>query len=153
MAGENYPKHVGVPIAEDPNTFYKLEVHFDNPAMKSVVGTSGLRMHYTDRLREHEGAILVTGVALSPLHIIPPEQQEYRSAGYCSIGCTKKVFPIKTAGNERTRTKCVCRQIADVPERRDQRRVRAAAFASGWPEAETQTHQGRKGTAATCPGV
>lgn len=82
---------MGIPIAENPNTFYKLEVHFDNPSMKTSIDTTGLRMHYTKKLRENEAGILVTGVTLSPLHIIPPEQQEYKSAGYCSTSCTKEV--------------------------------------------------------------
>lgn len=89
--GENFPNHVGVPLAENPNTFYMLEVHFDNPSMRTAVDTTGLRMHYTNKVRENDAGILVTGVTLSPLHIIPPEQKEYKSGGYCSTGCTKEV--------------------------------------------------------------
>lgn len=68
-----------------------LEVHFDNPTMIDAVDTSGLRLHYTSELRENEGGILITGVALSTLHFVPPFQKEYKTAGYCSMGCTKEV--------------------------------------------------------------
>ncbi|KAH1015716.1 hypothetical protein HUJ04_007058 [Dendroctonus ponderosae] len=91
--GENFPNHVGLPLARKKNTFYMLEVHFDNPQMKPARDTSGLRLHYTNKLRENEGGILMTGVAPSTLHFIPPYQKEYKTAGYCSLDCTKEVFP------------------------------------------------------------
>ncbi|XP_017770957.1 PREDICTED: MOXD1 homolog 1 [Nicrophorus vespilloides] len=91
--GEIYPEHVGLPIAEKRNSFYMLQVHFDNPSMKRAVDTSGIRLLYTNKLRPNEAGILVTGVALSTLHVIPPQQKEYRSAGYCSFNCTKVVLP------------------------------------------------------------
>ncbi|CAG9832084.1 unnamed protein product [Diabrotica balteata] len=91
--GENFPNHVGVPLAEKKHSFYMLEVHFDNPKKKSGLDTSGLRLHYTSELRENEAGILITGVAPSTLHFIPPYQKEYKTAGYCSIDCTKEVIP------------------------------------------------------------
>ncbi|XP_064213511.1 MOXD1 homolog 1 [Tribolium castaneum] len=91
--GENFPKHVGLPLAAKKNSFYMLEVHFDNPAMKQAQDTSGLRLHYTSDLRENEGGILTTGIALSSLHFIPPYQREYKTAGYCNTDCTKATFP------------------------------------------------------------
>ncbi|XP_060522348.1 MOXD1 homolog 1 [Cylas formicarius] len=91
--GEFFPNHVGLPLAKNKNSYYMLEVHFDNPSMKTATDTSGIRLHYTNRLRENEGGILITGVAPSTLHFIPPFQKEYKTAGYCSIGCTKEVFP------------------------------------------------------------
>ncbi|XP_028151667.2 MOXD1 homolog 1 [Diabrotica virgifera virgifera] len=91
--GENFPNHVGVPLAEKKHSFYMLEVHFDNPKKKSGLDTSGLRLHYTSELRENEAGILITGVAPSTLHFIPPYQKDYKTAGYCSIDCTKEVIP------------------------------------------------------------
>jgi hypothetical protein len=91
--GENFPKHVGLPLATKKNAFYMLEVHFDNPSMRKAQDTSGLRLHYTSELRENEGGIFSTGVVLSTLHFIPPYQREYRTAGYCSMDCTKEMFP------------------------------------------------------------
>lgn len=68
-----------------------LEVHFDNPLRKYAVATTGLRLHYTSELRENEGGILITGIAPSTLHFIPPYQKEYKTAGYCSLNCTQEV--------------------------------------------------------------
>ncbi|CAH1109625.1 unnamed protein product [Psylliodes chrysocephalus] len=91
--GENFPSHVGLPLAEKRDSFYMLEVHFDNPTKKSASDTFGLRLHYTSELRENEAGILITGVAPSTLHFIPPYQNEYKTAGYCSIECTREVIP------------------------------------------------------------
>lgn len=72
-----------------------LEVHFDNPSMKRAIDNSGLRLFYTNQLRENDGGFLVTGVTISPLHFIPPQQPEYKSGGYCSMDCTKEVsYPL-----------------------------------------------------------
>lgn len=89
--GENYPKHMGIPIGERKNSFYMLEVHFDNPEMKRAIDTTGFRLHYTNHIRRYDGGILVAGIMLSPLHVIPPLQSEYKSAGYCSTNCTDLV--------------------------------------------------------------
>ncbi|XP_076272907.1 MOXD1 homolog 1 [Rhynchophorus ferrugineus] len=91
--GEDFPNHVGLPLGSRKNSYFMLEVHFDNPQMKTVMDTTGLRLQYTSKLRKNEGAILVTGVAPSNLHFIPPLQNEYKTAGYCSLGCTKEIFP------------------------------------------------------------
>ncbi|KAF2880698.1 hypothetical protein ILUMI_25476, partial [Ignelater luminosus] len=91
--GENIPKHVGLPLASKSPSYYMLEVHFDNPSMKRVVDTSGLRLHYTHKLRSNEGGFLVAGVTISPLHLVPPQQPEYKSGGYCSMDCTREVLP------------------------------------------------------------
>lgn len=53
--------------------------------------SSGVRLHYTDRLRKHDGGIFVTGTIVSPLHIIPPFQTAYKTAGYCDKYCTGAV--------------------------------------------------------------
>ncbi|XP_034191796.2 MOXD1 homolog 1 isoform X1 [Osmia lignaria lignaria] len=92
--GEWLPEHVGIPIAEHPEgSYYMLEVHYNNPTMKKVVDSSGVRLHLTAKLREQEAGILVAGVAVSPLHLIPPKQKEYATAGYCTPHCTNTMFP------------------------------------------------------------
>nr|XP_012139570.1 PREDICTED: MOXD1 homolog 1 [Megachile rotundata] len=93
-AGEWLPEHVGIPIAEhSEGSYYMLEVHYNNPAMKKVVDSSGVRLHLTPKLRPQEAGILVAGVAVSPLHLIPPKQKEYATAGYCTPHCTNTMFP------------------------------------------------------------
>ncbi|XP_018333725.1 MOXD1 homolog 1 [Agrilus planipennis] len=91
--GETLPEHVGLPLSPRTPSFYMLEVHFDNPSMKKSVDTSGLRLQYTNKLRPNEGGVMVTGITISPLHFIPPLQNEYKSAGYCSVDCTREVMP------------------------------------------------------------
>lgn len=92
LPGEWLPEHVGIPIAEhSEGSYYMLEVHYNNPSMKKVVDSSGIRLHLTPKLRPQEAGILVAGVAVSPLHLIPPKQREYATAGYCTPHCTNTV--------------------------------------------------------------
>ncbi|XP_011160800.2 MOXD1 homolog 1 [Solenopsis invicta] len=92
--GEWMPEHVGIPIAENgENSYYMLEVHYNNPTMRRVTDSSGIRIHLTPKLRSQEAGILVTGVAVSPLHLVPPQQKEYATAGYCTPHCTNTMLP------------------------------------------------------------
>ncbi|XP_029175897.1 uncharacterized protein LOC114944249 [Nylanderia fulva] len=92
--GEWMPEHVGIPVAEHgESSYYMLEVHYNNPSMKKVKDSSGVRLYLTPKLRPQEAGILVAGVAVSPLHLVPPKQKEYATAGYCTPHCTNKTFP------------------------------------------------------------
>ncbi|XP_043674782.1 MOXD1 homolog 1 [Vespula pensylvanica] len=92
--GEWLPDHVGIPIAEhQEGSYYMLEVHYNNPGLKKVIDSSGVRIHLTPKLRAQEAGILVAGVAVSPLHLVPPRQKEYATAGYCTPHCTNTMFP------------------------------------------------------------
>lgn len=91
VAGENFPKHVGLPLDSGKVRYYMLEVHFDNPSMKRTKDTSGLRLKYTRNLRKNDGGIIATGISPHYLHVIPPGQKEYKSVGYCSTDCTREV--------------------------------------------------------------
>lgn len=92
VTGEWLPEHVGISIAEhSEGSYYMLEVHYNNPSMRKVVDSSGVRLHLTPKLRPQEAGILVAGVAVSPLHLIPPKQKEYATAGYCTPHCTHTV--------------------------------------------------------------
>lgn len=68
-----------------------LEVHYNNPTLRKAIDSSGIRLHLTPVLRPNEAGIFVSGVAVSPLHLIPPRQMEYATAGYCNPDCTDKV--------------------------------------------------------------
>ena len=89
-AGEWYPEHVGLPLHSG---FYMLEVHYDNPAMRRLVDSSGLRLHLTSRPRHFDGAVLSAGVAVSPLHVVPPRQPSFKSVGLCGSACTSATLP------------------------------------------------------------
>ncbi|XP_063244204.1 MOXD1 homolog 1-like [Bacillus rossius redtenbacheri] len=92
--GEFLPNHIGLPLAEDhQSTFFMLETHYDNPQLRRAKDSSGLRVFYTADLRQYDGGMLATGVAVSPLHVVPPRQPEYRTAGYCNSQCTQRMLP------------------------------------------------------------
>ncbi|XP_011497249.1 PREDICTED: MOXD1 homolog 1 [Ceratosolen solmsi marchali] len=91
--GEWYPEHVGFPIAEHvKGSYYMLEVHYNNKISKQTIDSSGVRLYLTSNLRKMEAGILVAGIAVSPLHMVPPQQKEYATAGYCTPQCTNKMF-------------------------------------------------------------
>lgn len=69
-----------------------LEIHYNNPLKRNVNDSSGVRLHLTSELRSQEAGIFVAGVAVSPLHLVPPRQKAYATAGYCSRDCTHEVI-------------------------------------------------------------
>ncbi|XP_011861673.1 PREDICTED: MOXD1 homolog 1 [Vollenhovia emeryi] len=92
--GEWFPEHVGIPIGERGEySYYMLEVHYNNPTLSKMNDSSGIRLYLTEKFRPHEAGILVAGVAVSPLHMIPPQQKEYATVGYCTKNCTEQTFP------------------------------------------------------------
>ncbi|CAG2069210.1 unnamed protein product, partial [Timema podura] len=89
-----FPSHVGLPLAEDHrSTFFMLETHYDNPMFRSAVDSSGVRVFYSNKLREYDGGMLVSGITVTPLHVIPPRQPQYHTVGYCNSLCTQRMFP------------------------------------------------------------
>lgn len=73
-----------------------LEIHYDNPTRKTFEDNSGLRIHYTKNLRQHDGGIMINGVTTSNTQLIPPRQKSFRNLGICGQSCTSKqlnIFP------------------------------------------------------------
>ncbi|KAJ4447565.1 hypothetical protein ANN_09572, partial [Periplaneta americana] len=98
--GEFLPDHVGLPLSDgDKAKYFMLEIHYDNPEFRRVRDSSGVRIHYTENLRQYDGGILVNGITITPLHIVPPHQPEYRTAGYCSSQCTNQVSQLNDVCN------------------------------------------------------
>ncbi|XP_057320432.1 MOXD1 homolog 1-like [Microplitis mediator] len=92
--GDWLPEHVGIPVAEHKEgSYYMLEVHYNNPEMRKAIDSSGIRLHLTPELRSQEAGIFVTGMSVGPLHLIPPKQKEYATAGYCDTHCTDALLP------------------------------------------------------------
>lgn len=69
-----------------------LEVHYNNPSGRKAIDQSGVRLYLSPKLRPNEASILVAGTAVSPLHLVPPQQKEYATAGYCTQHCTNAVI-------------------------------------------------------------
>ncbi|XP_044024444.1 DBH-like monooxygenase protein 2 homolog isoform X2 [Siniperca chuatsi] len=82
------PENAGIPVGgEDSNTFYRLEIHYNNPNTEAGrTDSSGLRLYYTAQLRQHDVGILSTG--LLPLdHLqynIPPKATQFHTYGVCN---------------------------------------------------------------------
>ena len=71
-----------------------LETHYMNPQMDAFISdSSGLRLHYTDKLRTHDAGILSVGIDPNWRHIIPPGQPEVVSEGHCISDCTGHTIP------------------------------------------------------------
>ncbi|XP_044233435.1 DBH-like monooxygenase protein 2 homolog [Thunnus albacares] len=83
-----FPEHAGIPTGgEGSDKFYRLEIHYNNPTEETGrTDSSGLRLHYTDQLRQHDVGILTTG--LEPFgdikYNIPPGATKFHSYGVCN---------------------------------------------------------------------
>merc|ERR1719419_453381 len=89
--GERLPDHVGMPLGEEHGgaTYFMLETHYDNPSVdQDLVDTSGLRIHCTDRLRQHDTGMILVGTEVNFLHMIPPLQDNFQTVGRCTSQCT-----------------------------------------------------------------
>ena len=51
----------------------------------------GIRILYTNHLRQHDTGMILIGTEVNFLHIIPPLQKSFLSLGRCTSDCTSKV--------------------------------------------------------------
>ncbi|CAK9815881.1 MOXD1 homolog 2 [Anthophora quadrimaculata] len=92
--GFNYPPEAGYALHPHGPRYYMLETHYVNPQMDAFISdSSGLRLHYTDRLRTHDAGILSVGIDPNWRHLIPPGQPEVVSEGHCISDCTGQTIP------------------------------------------------------------
>lgn len=97
--GDTFPEHVGFPMGEDLEnpSYYILEMHYDNPRFdQDISDNSGLRIFYTDKLREFDLGTLAIFEYVSMLHAIPPQQKDFKSVGRCNSYCTETVMITST---------------------------------------------------------
>ncbi|XP_050995492.1 DBH-like monooxygenase protein 2 homolog [Labeo rohita] len=89
-----FPEVAGLPIGGNVREFfYRLEVHYNNPTIaEGRVDESGLRFHYTSELRQHDAAILMTGLAVAPGYAIPPKAKSFLTYGLCDTANIPKVL-------------------------------------------------------------
>ncbi|XP_078364957.1 DBH-like monooxygenase protein 1 [Oculina patagonica] len=85
-----FPEHVGFSIGEhDSPKIAILEIHYDNYEQKAgIVDSSGFRFHYTSQLRKYQAAMLSAGWSVSTSLVIPPNQANWETEGYCVEECT-----------------------------------------------------------------
>mmetsp|Transcript_21640 Transcript_21640/g.38210 ORF Transcript_21640/g.38210 Transcript_21640/m.38210 type:complete len:611 (-) Transcript_21640:44-1876(-) len=95
------PPNAGFPVGENRSRYYLLETHYDNPFKhENQVDSSGIRLHLTENLREHDAGILNIGDPFVTFDALPAGQISERSAE-CSSECTAKMFsePINVFGS------------------------------------------------------
>ncbi|XP_069165930.1 MOXD1 homolog 1-like isoform X2 [Procambarus clarkii] len=93
--GDLYPENVGLPLGEEYEgaTYFLKEIHYDNPDLKQdIVDASGLRVLYTETLREHDAGVLTIGHDISPLLVVPPGTH-WLTVGICHPDCTQQGLP------------------------------------------------------------
>ncbi|KAL9974729.1 hypothetical protein ACROYT_G011808 [Oculina patagonica] len=85
-----FPEHVGFSIGEqDSPKIAILEIHYDNYEQKAgIVDSSGFRFHYTSQLRKYQAAMISAGWSVSTSLVIPPNQANWETEGYCVEECT-----------------------------------------------------------------
>ncbi|KAF1376611.1 hypothetical protein PFLUV_G00213270 [Perca fluviatilis] len=80
------PENVGIPVGGE-DTFYRLEIHYNNQNSKADrTDSSGMKLHYTAQLRQHDAGILTTGMLpLEHIHYhIPPKATQFHTYGVCN---------------------------------------------------------------------
>ncbi|KAM7367921.1 hypothetical protein PAMP_014186 [Pampus punctatissimus] len=82
-----FPEEVGVPVGDNGDMYYRLEIHYNNPTKeKGRTDNSGLRLYYTDQLRQYDVGTLTTG--FKPFdeinYKIPPGANEFHTYGVCN---------------------------------------------------------------------
>ncbi len=55
------------------------------------VDNSGLRFYHTSELRQHDAAVLMTGLAVAPGYAIPPKAKSFLTYGMCDTANIPKV--------------------------------------------------------------
>eukprot|EP00485_Elphidium_margaritaceum_P023517 CAMPEP_0202712258 /NCGR_PEP_ID=MMETSP1385-20130828/36148_1 /ASSEMBLY_ACC=CAM_ASM_000861 /TAXON_ID=933848 /ORGANISM="Elphidium margaritaceum" /LENGTH=656 /DNA_ID=CAMNT_0049372229 /DNA_START=22 /DNA_END=1992 /DNA_ORIENTATION=+ len=83
-----FPEHVGLPI--EGLQYVLMEIHYDNPdELEGIVDSSGLRIYWTEDLREYDAGIFAVG-ADYPATFIPGDMDaavlnSFHSAPQCSL--------------------------------------------------------------------
>jgi len=91
VGGKNFylPEEAGFPIGKNAAKYGILQVHYDNPnALSNVWDNSGIKMFYTNELREYNAGILEIGVNYLE---IPPQQEAFQ-VGENKYGCPEECF-------------------------------------------------------------
>ncbi|XP_054157733.1 dopamine beta-hydroxylase-like [Oppia nitens] len=91
-----YPKQTGLPVGGRNYSLYvMLEIHYNNPEQRDDwIDGSGIRLYYTQQLRQHDAGILEIGLEYSAKNSIPPGQQSFDLSGYCTAECTRSGLPV-----------------------------------------------------------
>ena len=92
--GDVLPDHVGIPMGENLENpaYFMVEIHYDNPRFdQDVSDNSGIRIVYTDKLRQYDSYTVAIFEFFTMLHAIPPLQEDFMTIGRCNSECSKLV--------------------------------------------------------------
>ncbi|XP_050714984.1 uncharacterized protein LOC126997815 [Eriocheir sinensis] len=96
--GRMFPEYTGFPIGEEHGgaTYYMMEMHYNNPNLRQgVVDSSGIRIFYTENLRDYDAGMFMLGHKVSAFHLIPPGQPRFMTGSFCDSSCTQQELPEK----------------------------------------------------------
>ncbi|CAH1367674.1 tyramine beta-hydroxylase [Tenebrio molitor] len=90
-----YPEEAGLPLGgADFNPYVMLEVHYNNPELKSgFVDSSGIRFYVSPRLKQMDAGVIELGLEYTDKMAIPPGQESFQLTGYCVSECTAVSLP------------------------------------------------------------
>ena len=92
-----YDKQYGIPIGIDYSEYLLLEVHYDNPNfITGLIDNSGIRLYYTDTLRDIDVGGIWLGTYWSPQQFLLPYKDNIQYTSICSNKCINNVL----SGNE-----------------------------------------------------
>ncbi|XP_029437157.1 DBH-like monooxygenase protein 2 [Rhinatrema bivittatum] len=82
--GLQFPDNTGLSLGAPGDAVYgKLEVHYNNPN-GTFTDSSGVRLYYTNNLRQFDAGVLEVGAhVVDPYVFIPPQAQSYHLYGLC----------------------------------------------------------------------
>ena len=89
-----YPEGVALPLGgpQFASEHILIEVHYNNEKLVSgIVDSSGLEFFYTTKEPEHRAGVLFMGVAVSPVLLVPPDQDQFVVSAECSFDCLDRV--------------------------------------------------------------
>lgn len=71
--------------------YFMIEMHYDNPSLKpEIVDNSGVKLYFTEQLREHDLGVLLLGIDGNYLSLqIPPKTDDIEFSGICYPECTE----------------------------------------------------------------
>ncbi|XP_013420099.1 dopamine beta-hydroxylase-like [Lingula anatina] len=90
-----YPLEAGYSVGGPSySNFVLLEVHYNNPdRLKGKVDSSGIRFHYTPKLRSYDAGVMELGLIYSNAMAVPPGREIFKLSGHCVSHCTEKGLP------------------------------------------------------------
>jgi len=68
-----------------------IVIFIANRLLFEVTDNSGIRVLYTDQLRENDGGVIAVGHKISPFQTVPPSMPSFTAMGYCVSECTSQV--------------------------------------------------------------